>query len=677
MVSPQSRLNGAENVALLHFLHTVPAPPTRNLADERLIRHDGYSLSFDHERKLVGVLAFLSSVTDEPDHIPAVCVEEKCDSSGLRVMLAVNKKSYQDGNKKLALIKEGFQSLFAILGQVSDGEIQNRCGRLKREVKRENENSSLNQVSVQSTGNVEEAGFAAIISMCSARILCRLRLVPNARKTQRQSFKTALENAIVCLQQLQGKKSGDDAHSTVLKSFKSSAKHVIKLIDSWTSYRSDGRLKELVQGVHHLSRVGGLQSLLDKLSHREMDPSSKKSLVNIVRKVARYREAARFLYRSAKKRPIIRHMEVVLVQLPESAFQRAQRTKYSPSLASALARLEFPQNRVQLGSICHLLHTSEAQAARTFNEQTLKTLEKGKIHAEVQLLAHYESMTSISDRRPRVICSSKDACCLCNALIGMFKNVYTPRCHGRLYPGWLLPAIPSLYRMQEQFNDCLKRQISDSLTTLLRTQKKTIHPDPNESTLLTLSLMATTTTTLSTEQNSSDTDSPPQRLKNGSMEPSSALSVHEPCQMSMEDRVDGLLQDDVNVANTRLHVATFFPVNVENNVDFMTQGEKRSTTIKCGAAIRIFRAGSLEVHVEHAPAAGKLSSDVGMTCSLEWLTEDEAQTLREKKPPAITEIESLATGNELHVQSPGCFYISARGSVLRLRFPQEPVVDER
>ena len=58
------------------------------------------------------------------------------------------------------------------------------------------------------------------------------------------------------------------------------------------------------------------------------------------------------------------------------------------------------------------------------------------------------------------------------------------------------------------------------------------------------------------------------------------------------------------------------------------------------------------------------------TCSLEWLTEDEAQTLREKKPHAITDIESLEAGDELRVQSPSCFYIAARGSLLRLRFPR-------
>lgn len=115
-------LTCAENISILHLLHSVPALPHRNSIDDNFIRNDGYSLPFDQERKLVGILAFLSSLKDGPDHIPAVCVQENTTHRRLQVLVAVNKRTHQDGNKALGLIKEGFESIFAFLGQTSEGE---------------------------------------------------------------------------------------------------------------------------------------------------------------------------------------------------------------------------------------------------------------------------------------------------------------------------------------------------------------------------------------------------------------------------------------------------------------------------------------------------------------------------------------------------------------------------
>lgn len=70
----------------------------------------------------MGILAFLSSLKDGPDHIPAVCVQEDIGNRSLRVLLAVNKRTYLDGNKVLDSIKEGFEPIFSVLRQISDGE---------------------------------------------------------------------------------------------------------------------------------------------------------------------------------------------------------------------------------------------------------------------------------------------------------------------------------------------------------------------------------------------------------------------------------------------------------------------------------------------------------------------------------------------------------------------------
>jgi hypothetical protein len=74
----------------------------------------------------------------------------------------------------------------------------------------------------------------------------------------------------------------------------------------------------------------------------------------------------------------------------------------------------------------------------------------------------------------------------------MYGKIHTPRCHGRLYPGWRLPFSPRLKEIEQRFNRELANHIRNSLTTLLSRRKKTVYPDPPESTLLTLPVSAST-----------------------------------------------------------------------------------------------------------------------------------------------------------------------------------------
>ena len=67
---------------------------------------------------------------------------------------------------------------------------------------------------------------------------------------------------------------------------------------------------------------------------------------------------------------------------------------------------------------------------------------KCAVHAEVQLLVHYEF--SIRPSVPRVICSTKKACFLCDLLFKLHGRFHIPSTHGKLYEKWTLPA--SLFR---------------------------------------------------------------------------------------------------------------------------------------------------------------------------------------------------------------------------------------
>ena len=120
--TPPLVVTRAENIALLYLLHSVPAPPSRNPIESLPIRQKGYKLSFLRERSLAGTLAFLSNLKDGPDHIPAVCVEEDPDSVSLNVLVAVNKAKPGDGKEVLQNLRLGFERIFALLSEVSDGE---------------------------------------------------------------------------------------------------------------------------------------------------------------------------------------------------------------------------------------------------------------------------------------------------------------------------------------------------------------------------------------------------------------------------------------------------------------------------------------------------------------------------------------------------------------------------
>ncbi|CZR69893.1 uncharacterized protein PAC_19793 [Phialocephala subalpina] len=60
-----------------------------------------------------------------------------------------------------------------------------------------------------------------------------------------------------------------------------------------------------------------------------------------------------------------------------------------------------------------------------------------KVHAEIQLLFFYE--LHLDYPRPRIICSSKSACYLCNLFFQLHGGFHLPRTHGRLYHKWILP----------------------------------------------------------------------------------------------------------------------------------------------------------------------------------------------------------------------------------------------
>lgn len=331
--------------------------------------------------------------------------------------------------------------------------------------------------------------------MCQDRILCRLRLRPNSRHSPKRALAAVFQEAISSVKHLcQVQKSSWHLYSSA-QLFVERGRAVLQLLNSWTRHQTTTELAQLVTGVHHLLQVNELGLLLDAVPVLLMKPQSRKSILNIIRKVARYRDAARFLYRIAKKYPIVQNMNTVIIDPPQAAFGNGPTNTDISTLQAALYKIGGTS--YDLEYVCKLLRIDQAKASGRYIEQTQQTLKSAKMHAEIQLIFHMEQ--SSAKHPPRVVCSSKDACFLCNLFIAMHGKIHTPRCHGKLYPGWRLPITPLFIVLQRHFNARLQAHVRSSLATLLSRRQKTSYPDPNESTLLTLpSLVSTIHTVEST-----------------------------------------------------------------------------------------------------------------------------------------------------------------------------------
>jgi hypothetical protein len=337
---------------------------------------------------------------------------------------------------------------------------------------------------------VEYDVSSAIVLMCTKRILLRLRLSQSKRNrnTQKQTIQQAVRSVIECLVKLRIKNS--DHRYKLSSLFIEQATIVIRSADDCVKHQTTLQLEKLVDSVYHLKRVVDTEALLDGISTRDMDPSSRKSPVNIINKTARYREIARYLYRTSKKSTFLRKMRRTNIDLPVEAYVRTPNVYATTTLESVLTRAQQSFRKADVPRIHRFIDTTNLDVNSRFVSQVTKTLNESKIHAEIQLLYYVEQ--NPSSLPPNVIASSKDACFLCNAFIHMHGKMHTARTHGRLYPGWRLPFMPTFVSLEQRFNAVLASQIDASLSTLLSTGQKSVHLDPNESTLLMLPHSAST-----------------------------------------------------------------------------------------------------------------------------------------------------------------------------------------
>lgn len=499
----QRELACAEDISLLSIL----SPPSYSLLVNKppFLKSQPDSsrvLPFETEVSLASTLAFLSGISDDPSHVVAASVEELGNGNGICVRVAINKDHAGGGDDVLERIQDGLQRVLKCLAPKH----------------------------TDSDDHTHDQTLTAILDMSQPRLLSRLGVqragIKKAAK-DRSFFGSPIQQIINAVSQYK-----------YTKKVEAEARRFIKLAGELLTHLEQLKTCKVVALTACFKRVTYTSSQLiasikfDKLfSALNIDPLMKTGFVTRLGKIARYYESSHFLVQLAKRSILFDHTEVTTIKLNEEAFLRVPNSETIHRLSECLSRCHpgapLPFN---INKICQKVKTDPTTANAVFGKATRKILAESKVHAEVQIVAYY-GLHPVA-RKPRVICSNKDACYMCNLFIQVHGMYYVPKSHGRLYTGWRVPPISSLNDAHAQLDKALQNKIRDVVQEFkdFGDRERVLDLNQNESTIFPF-----TTLMSSLESISLPVAKPPQA---GQVQkpPRPPQRLHEPPQRRLPER---------------------------------------------------------------------------------------------------------------------------------------------
>jgi len=200
-----------------------------------------------------------------------------------------------------------------------------------------------------------------------------------------------------------------------------------------------GPLRELLIGISELLRAVDIPKLLAVIKSSDLAPSCRDGFPHRLKKLARYPNISRELLHYAKKLAMLRNVTVTAVSLSPQVFASRDFVPKTCCLGSCVDRCQRGLT-VQVGykAICGKLENEIGVAKQSYLDGVKANL-TGKIHAEVQIVAHLELHPPAL--KPRIVASNKDACYLCNLFIQVHGQYHIPKTHGKL----VSPDMPCLF----------------------------------------------------------------------------------------------------------------------------------------------------------------------------------------------------------------------------------------
>lgn len=240
------------------------------------------------------------------------------------------------------------------------------------------------------------------------------------------------------------------------------AEHLISLFTSLERLSSKdasgarGRylLLEIIRTCHRLRRSSGLF---------EQKTSSLSTWVRALERLTRYPAICQRLIDYARKLPVFNDIRFEMVK--HAATPRPT-TELDGNTWEAIRRLQgTPRGR-------YISARAEKEHGGNVQNMILSTVRSMKhpVHAEMQLLFHYTQLAG-KFFVPRILCSNKKACYLCNLFCRVYGHFLVPSSHGRLYEKWSLPTprpgagivnedyLRAILRFSEELNERLRQQV--------------------------------------------------------------------------------------------------------------------------------------------------------------------------------------------------------------------------
>lgn len=273
--------------------------------------------------------------------------------------------------------------------------------------------------------------FDAIITMSRKRILGRLghRKPGSARGYGDKSRFSKVLQDVTAAVQAHYRGGSTDAIEFVRK-----ATALQKLASDHTSFTTNrvGPLKEILIGVSELLRAVDIPKLLAVIKSTNLDPCCREGFPHRLKKLARYQKISRELLHYAKRLALLRNVTVMAVSLGPQSFASDIYVPESCCLSSCVDRCQQElSSGVGYKAICQKIGKGAVAAKQTFLDGVKTNLTaKAKIHAEVQIVAHFELHPPAL--KPRIIASNKDACYLCNLFVQVHGQYHIPKTHGKL-----------------------------------------------------------------------------------------------------------------------------------------------------------------------------------------------------------------------------------------------------
>lgn len=228
----------------------------------------------------------------------------------------------------------------------------------------------------------------------------------------------------------------------------------------------------LITLLHDLATQTTLKLALESSSR--INPELKSSLPEAVMKLGRYYSISYELVCAARSKEYSIFDRVAIESSPVRRTSQVSHVDNNFRPLAALQNMLQPRTAVQAEALEASLERRLGKPASVildeFGLNIANYHQFAKVHAEIQLLFFYE--LNPGRLRPRVICSSKSACYLCNLFFKLHGQFYIPRTHGRLYYKWTLPdwqlLLPEMRRrdfnvLLKQFCDALKVKIKAAL----------------------------------------------------------------------------------------------------------------------------------------------------------------------------------------------------------------------